>query len=221
MNDDTRTQLDSTDTQWELPAVVPILPLKDTVIYPLTAAPLAVGQERSLRLVEHVVAGNRLVALVAVKEPNVDRGEPENSFTVGTLAQISQVLRIPDGTVRLLVKGLERIRVVEYTQREPFLEARIESYPETAEGTVEVQALVRNAQSLFQRLVDLSPTLPDELATAVINLEEPLQVVYFIANSLRLELAERQELLANDSTKGKLEWLTGALNRELEVLELG
>src|SRR5579859_4527929 len=221
MDDAVKTTADQVEGVSDFPTTLPVLPLKDTVIYPLTVAPLAVGQDRSLRLIEHVVAGSRLVALVAVKEPGVDRGEPENSYDIGTLAQITQVLKIPDGTVRLLVKGLQRIRVVEYTQREPFLEARIEAYPETAEGTVEVQALVRNAQSLFQRLVDLSPTLPDELATAVINLEEPLQVVYFIANSLRLELAERQELLANDSTKGKLEWLTGALNRELEVLELG
>jgi ATP-dependent Lon protease len=221
MNDDTRTQVESTDTPWELPAVVPILPLKDTVIYPLTAAPLAVGQERSLRLVEHAVAGNRLVALVAVKDPNVERGEPENSFTIGTLAQITQVLRIPDGTVRLLVKGLQRIRVVDYTQREPFLEGRVEAAPETREDTVEVKALVGNAQALFQRLVDLSPTLPDELSTAVINLEDPLQVVYFVANSLRLDLNERQDILETDAVHGKLEWLTGRLTRELEVLELG
>ena len=106
MNDDTRNQIESTDPAWEMPEVVPILPLKDTVIYPMTAAPLAVGQDRSLRLVEHVVAGNRLVALVAVKVPNVERGEPENSFTIGTLAQITQVLRIPDGTVRLLLKEI-------------------------------------------------------------------------------------------------------------------
>src|SRR5438552_2488744 len=211
MNDDTRMQTESGDTPWELPAVVPILPLKDTVIYPLTAAPLAVGQERSLRLVEHAVAGNRLVALVAVKDPNVERGEPENSFTIGTLAQITQVLRIPDGTVRLLVKGLQRIRVIEYTQREPFLEGRVEGAPEIREETVEVKALVGNAQVLFQRLVDLSPTLPDELSTAVINLEDPLQVVYFVANSLRLDLNERQEILETDAVHGKLEWLTGRL----------
>jgi ATP-dependent Lon protease len=221
MNDEPRSTSDQNETKWETPVTVPVLPLKDTVIYPLTAAPLAVGQDRSLRLVDHVVAGNRLVGLVAVRDPEVERGEPENSFTVGTLAQISQVLRIPDGTVRLLVKGLERIRVLEYTQREPFLEARIEAYPEADDDSVEAKALVRNAQSLFQRLVDLSPSLPDELATAVINLEEPLQVVYFIANSLRLELAERQNLLEVDSVKEKLEWLTGALNRELQVLELG
>src|SRR5207245_5056110 len=111
--------------------------------------------------------------------------------------------------------------VVEYVQREPYLEARIEPYPEVADTSVEVQALVRNAQAVFQRLVDLSPTLPDELATAVINIEDPLQVVYFIANNLRLELADRQSLLIMDSVKEKLEWLTTSLARELEVHELG
>src|SRR5690348_12263112 len=112
MNDDVKTATEQSEARAELPTIVPILPLKDTVIYPLTVAPLAVGQDRSLRLIEHVVAGSRTVGLVAVREPNVDRGEPENSFDVGTLSQISQVLKIPDGTVRLLVKGIQRIRVV-------------------------------------------------------------------------------------------------------------
>jgi ATP-dependent Lon protease len=221
MDDAVKTTTDPGEGIAEVPVTVPVLPLKDTVIYPLTVAPLAVGQDRSLRLIEHVVAGSRLVGLVAVREPGVERGEPENSYDVGTLAQITQVLKIPDGTVRLLVKGLQRIRVVEYTQREPFLESRIEAYPEAIEASVEIQALVRNAQSIFQRLVDLSPTSPDEMATAVINIEEPLQVVYFIANNLRLELADRQALLAMDTLREKLDWLTVTLSRELEVLELG
>ena len=221
MHDENRSNTEQNEHKWEIPEVLPILPLKDTVIYPYTAAPLAVGQERSLRLIEHVVAGNRLVGLVAVKDPNAERGEPENSYTIGSLARIDQVLRIPDGTVRLLVRGLKRIRITEYVEREPFLVAHVEEMPETVEEGVEVEALVRNAQSLFQKLVGLSPTLPDELATAVINLEDTLQVIYFIANNLRLELIERQELLSIDSAKSKLEWLNGVLTREIEVLELG
>lgn len=221
MNDENRSNADQTEHKWEIPEVLPILPLKDTVIYPFTAAPLAVGQERSLRLVEHVVAGNRLVGLVAVKDPNAERGEPDNSYTIGTLSRIDQVLRIPDGTVRLLVRGLERIRVTDYVEQEPFLSAHVESFPEAAETGVEIEALIRNVQSLFQKLVGLSPALPDELATAVINLEDGLHVAYFITNNLRLDLVERQELLSIDSLKVKLEWLTGVLTRELEVLELG
>lgn len=221
MNDELKPSTEPGEHTFVTPEVLPILPLKDTVIYPFTAAPLAVGQERSLRLIEHAMSAGRLVGLVAVKEANVERGEPENSFTIGTAAEITQILKIPDGTVRLLVKGRERIRVLEYVEREPFLTARVESMPETLEAGVEIQALVQNAQSTFQQLVTLSPTLPDELSTAVINLEDTLQIVYFIANNLRLELNERQEMLSIDSARGKLEFLTGILTRELNVLELG
>ncbi len=221
MNDELKSGADQGERGFALPEVLPILPLKDTVIYPFTAAPLAVGQDRSLRLIEHVMNAGRLVGLVAVKEPGVERGEPENSFTIGTAAEITQILKIPDGTVRLLVKGRERIRVREYVEREPFLTAQVESLPETVETGVEMQALTQNAQSTFQQLVALSPTLPDELSTAVINLEDTLQIIYFIANNLRLELNERQELLSIDSARGKLEFLTGILTRELNVLELG
>ncbi|MBX6771580.1 MAG: endopeptidase La [Chloroflexi bacterium] len=221
MNDEIRETTDQEGQATTHPDALPILPLKDTVVYPLTTTPLAVGQERSLRLVEHVVSSNRLVGLVAVKDPTVERGEPENSYTIGTLAEITQILRIPDGTIRLLVKGKERIRVIEYVAREPFLKARVESIPETIETGVEIEALVHNAQTLFQKLVGLSSQLPDELATAVINLEDALQIVYFIANSLRLELADRQELLAMDSLRSKLEFISNIMTREIEVLELG
>src|SRR5450756_1213273 len=141
-----------------LPEILPILPLRDTVVYPQTVAPLAVGQERSLRLVDHVQSGNRLFALVAVKDPRVERGEPENVYEIGTTAKIQQILKVPDGTVRLLVQGFDRIRIVEFVQREPYLAARIERLPEVIEDGVETEALIRSAQSLFQRLVNASPT---------------------------------------------------------------
>ncbi len=205
----------------ELPDVLPILPLRDTVVYPQTVAPLAVGQERSLRLVDHVQSGNRLFGLVAVRDPKVERGEPENVFDIGTTASIQQLLKVPDGTVRLLVQGIERVRIVEFVQREPYLAARIERLPEEVEQGVEVEALIRSAQSLFQRLVNASPTLPDELVTAAINIEDPLHLCYFIANNLRLEHAQRQEFLTIDSLKAKLSWLSTSLHREVELLELG
>jgi ATP-dependent Lon protease len=205
----------------ELPEVLPVLPLRDTVVYPLTVAPLAVGQERSLRLVDHVSGGSKLFGLVAVRDPKVERGEPENVFDIGTTARIQQLLKVPDGTVRLLVQGLERIRIVEFVQREPFLAARVERLPEVIEESVEVEALIRSVQSLFQRLVNSSPTLPDELVTAAINIEDPLHLSYFIANNLRLEHAQRQDFLKIDSLEEKLTWLSNSLNREVQLLELG
>jgi len=211
----------SIERRQELPEVLPILPLRDTVVCPLTAAPLAVGQERSLRLIEHVATGNRLFGLVAVRDPKVERGEPENVFDVGTTARIQQLLRVPDGTVRLLVQGLERIRILEFVQREPYLAARVERLPEVVEEGVEIEALVRSVQGLFQQLVNGSPTLPDELVTAAINIEAPLHLCYFVANNLRLEHEQRQEFLCIDSLQAKLQWLSTALAREVQLLELG
>ena len=211
----------SIERRQELPEVLPILPLRDTVVYPLTAAPLAVGQERSLRLIEHVATGNRLFGLVAVRDPKVERGEPENVFDVGTTARIQQLLRVPDGTIRLLVQGLERIRILEFVQREPYLAARVERLPEVVEEGVEIEALVRSVQGLFQQLVNGSPTLPDELVTAAINIEAPLHLCYFVANNLRLEHEQRQEFLSIDSLQAKLQWLSAALAREVQLLELG
>ena len=174
-----------------------------------------------MRLIEHALAGDRLVGLVAVREPGVERGEPENSYTVGALAQVSQVLRIPNGTVRLLVKGLQRIRVGEYTQREPFLTAKVTASRRPSKS----RSKTRPCSGTFSRSSSGWSTsrrpCQDELATAVINIEEPLQVIYFIVNSLRLDLADRQEFLEIDSAKAKLEKLTDVLNQELEVLELG
>ena len=204
----------------EFPERLPILPLRDTVVYPQAAAPLAVGQDRSLRLVEEVTQGNRLFGLVAVRDPKVERGEPENVYNIGTTARIQQILRVPDGTVRLLVQGIERIRILEFVQREPFLVARVERHPETVEEGVEIEALVRNIQDLFQQLVNASPTMPDELATAAINFERPLQLAYFVASHLRLEHERRQEFIEIDSLRSKLHWLSLALSKEIQLLEL-
>ena len=205
----------------KVPAELPILPLKGTVVFPLTVVPLAAGQARSLRLIDDAVNGDRLVGLVMQKDPNLDAAGPGDTFEVGAMGMIHQMMRVPDGTVRLAIQGLERIRLGEFTQREPYLKAKVEHAPEIVEDTLEVQALVRNALDLFQRLVSLVGNLPDELLTAAINVDEPRQLLYFIASNLRLEPEQRQQLLELDSVRAKLELLNGFMSRELEVLELG
>ncbi len=203
------------------PFDVPILPLKDTVVYPLTVVPLAVGQERSLRLVDDVVMGDRLVGLFAQHNAETALAGPGEVFEVGTLGKVHQMLKMPDGTVRLVMQGLQRIRVLEYTDEQPYLKARVERISETEEEGVEIEAMARNAVSLFQRLVNLSPYLPEELVAAAMNLDGARQLAYFVAMNLRLELQQRQEFLEVDSIKDKLQTLTIYLNKELEVLELG
>jgi ATP-dependent Lon protease len=205
----------------DLPDALPILPLKDTVVYPFAVVPLGVGKERSVKLIDEAMRGPRLVGLVAQKDSDVDVAGPNDCFRVGTVARIARLLRIPDGTIQVIVQGLERITILDWVAEEPFLTARVQASPESTAVDMETEALKRNAIELFQRLVSLVQYLPNELAVAALNLENPLQVVYLIASAVQMDLELRQEMLELDSIRAKLEKLTAFLNRELEVLELG
>ncbi|HEX8995637.1 MAG TPA: endopeptidase La [Ktedonobacterales bacterium] len=205
----------------EIPDELAVLPLKDTVVYPFSVMPLGIGKERSIRLIDDVMRGSRLVALVAQKDSSVEEAGPEDCYRVGVVARIARMLRMPDGTMNIIVQGLDRITITEYTETEPFLKARVKRLPETTEDGVEIEARTRTAIDLFQRLVNLVQYLPDQLAMAVMNLEDPRQIVYLIAGNAQMDLELRQELLEMDSVRAKLDRVTVFLTRELEVLELG
>lgn len=205
-----------------IPNELPILPLKGVVVYPLTVLPLNVGQARSLRLVDDVVKEtNRLIGLVTIKNDKFEDAGPDDLFEIGTAAVIHRMLRAPDGTVRLIVQGMERIRIKEYSALEPYLKARIELAPEKVEKDVQIEALTRNTVELFRKLVSLSQTLPEELLMAAMNVEDPRQLVYMIATSLRIDLKQAQELLEIDDVQEKLVRLDALLTKEVDVLELG
>jgi len=210
-------------TKRPIPDILPILPLKDTVVFPMTVFPLAVGQERSIRLIEEVIASSepRLVGLVAQKDAEVEQAGPGDSYMIGTVAEVHKLLKVPDGTVRLAVQGLQKFEIVEYVQTEPYLKARIRIIEDVEESGVEVEALMRNSIALFQRLVALVPQIPDDLLMAAINVEEPRQLAYLIATSVRMELEQRQQILETANVRTKLEKLNTFLTKELEVLELG
>ena len=203
------------------PDVLPILPLRGVVVYPQTAVPLTVGQPRSVRLVDDVVAGDKLVGLVAAINPELETPGPTDLYRVGTIATVHRLLRAPDGTVRLLVQGMERFRVGEFVAEEPFLKAKIHLAPERVEKGLEVDALARNARDQFGQIAQLIPSLPEELISSILSLEDPLQTVYTIANFQRIDLADAQQLLELDSVTEKLRKLVSLLVRELEVLTLG
>jgi ATP-dependent Lon protease len=200
---------------------LPILPLRGTVVFPLTVVPLAAAQPRSLRLIDQVMSGDRTVAMVMQKDAEQEGAGPDDVYQVGTIATIHQMMRVPDGSVRLAVQGVERMRIVEFLEEEPFLLAKVQRVPETIEDTVEVQALTRNTLDLFQRLVSLVAHLPDELVTAALNIDEPRHLVYLVATNLRMDADERQKLLELDSVRDKLATLNAFIGKELEVLELG
>jgi ATP-dependent Lon protease len=204
-----------------LPEVLPILPLRGTVVYPQTAIPITVGQPRSIRLIDDVVPGERLIGLAAAHDPDNELPGPDEIYRVGTVAAVHRLFRAPDGTIRLLVQGLARIQIEEYVSTDPYLVARVRLHPEFAENNIEVQALTRNVVAQFGRLAELVPSIPGELITSALNVDDPLQLVYAIATYIRIDLKDSQELLELDAVTAKLRRLMDILNKELEVLELG
>jgi ATP-dependent Lon protease len=204
------------------PDIIPVLPLRGVVVYPQTAVPLTIGQPRSIRLVDDVsVTTEKLVGLVAARNPDLEEPGPKDLYQVGTIATVHRLFRAPDNTIRLLVQGLMRFRVVELVETEPYLKARIEILPETVETGLEVDALARSARDQFEQISGLTPSIPRELVASITGLEDPLQTAYTIANFQRIELKDAQSLLELDSTKAKLEKLVDLLVRETDVLSLG
>ncbi len=203
------------------PDVLPILPLRGVVVYPHTAVPLTVGQPRSIKLVDDVVATDKLVGLVAAINPELETPGPTDLYRVGTIATVHRLLKAPDGTVRLLVQGMARFRLGEFLAEEPYLKAKVQFSPEMVEEGLEVDALARNARDQFEQIAQLIPSLPEELISSVLSLENPLQTVYTIANFQRIDLTDAQHLLELDSVTEKLRKLVGLLVGELEVLTLG
>jgi ATP-dependent Lon protease len=213
---------DENQAQLEIPDSLPILPLRGLVVYPETAVPLTIGQPRSIRLVDDVVAGeDRLIGLVTSKDPELEIPEPKDLYEIGTVAMIHRLFRAPDGTIRLLVQGTARFKLGEFVQHEPYLKAQIHLIPETEEEGVEVEALARNARDQFAHIGELITSIPRELVASVQAIEDPLQTVYTIANFQRMDLIAAQSLLELDSVKEKLHKLVGILTREIEVLEIG
>ncbi len=200
---------------------LPVLPLRGVVVYPMMWLPLPIGQERSIRLVEQTLPNNRIIALVTSLDEGAEEPAPGQIHTVGAAAQIHRVLKTPDGTMRLLVQGLERIRILEYTQEKPYLRARIEIIPETMEDGIEMEAVMRAVQQLFRKLIELEPQMPDELAIMSMNVDDGRQLAYLVASSMRLRLTDAQAILEMDSVRDKLLRLTSLLKKEVEVLELG
>jgi ATP-dependent Lon protease len=204
-----------------IPDELPILPLKDTVIYPFAVQPLGVGQERSIRLIDEVMRGNRLVVLVAQKSAEIEQAGQEDIFKIGTVSRIARMIRMPDGTIQIIVQGLERVEIGEFTQEKPYLVARVTLKPDIQEADDETEAIKRNVVGYFQRLVALVQNVPEGVAAAALNLEEARQVVYVIATFVQMELELRQTLLELDSVHAKLENLSSFLAHELEIFELG
>jgi len=205
----------------DLPPGLPVLPLRDTVTFPDALTPLAVGQERSIRLINDVLSGNRMLAMVASRDPALDAPGPDQMYMVGVAGTVARMLKVPDGTLRILVQGGPRIRITDWATDTPYLVARIEEMPDVVEEGPELTALMRNVQRTFSSIIEEVPYLPEELQMAVANVDDPSTLSHLIAGALRIGTEERQRLLEEVDVAKRLRHLSELLARELEVVAIG
>ncbi len=205
----------------EVPPKLPVLPLKETVVFPQSMTPLAIGQERSIKLIDDVVSGDRMLALLTVRNAEVEQAGFDDLFEIGTAAVIHRMLRIPDGTLRILVQGLERIRLDQRLTEDPYPIGEFSELPDIVVENKEIEALVHAVQNQFARVVELVPTMPDELQLAAANIDDASMLTYLVASTLRLPTEEKQQLLELIDVEQRLRQTVKILSRELEVFELG
>lgn len=204
----------------EIPSELPILPLRNTVAYPFTVLPLAVGIARSVRLIEDALEKDRLIGLVAMKDPEVQEPLPGQVYETGTVALIQRVARTPDNALQVVVQGIERFRVTSWLDPSPYLRARITLAPDTVEEGVELDALKRTLVDLAREVMSLLPNVHREFGAFLDKVKDPRFLVYLVASNARLDIPDGQVILETDSLKEKLRKLVSHLGREREVLAL-
>ncbi|WP_372788343.1 endopeptidase La [Paraconexibacter sp.] len=205
----------------DLPGALPVLPLRETVPLPDSLTPLAVGQERSVQLINDVLAGDRMLVMVASRTPELEAPGPDDLYEVGVVGQVARMLKVPDGTLRILVQGQQRVRIESWERETPYLVGRISEMPDVLEESPQLTALTRNVQETFNTIVEEVPYLPEELQLAVSNIEDPAALTHLITGSLRLKTEEKQELLEEIDVAKRLRRLVEVLARELEVISIG
>jgi len=204
-----------------IPKELPILPLRDTVAFPFSVIPLAVGIARSVKLVEDAMQADNLVGLVASKDATIEEPLPGQVHEIGTVARILRVVRGQDGTMQVVVQGLERFRVLHWISSEQYLRARITPAPEIVESDLEIEALMASLRELGREVVELSPNIPNEAARFLATITDPRYLAYLVAANGQLESSEAQRVLEMDSVKEKLRALIAQLGHQKEVLSLG
>lgn len=202
--------------------VLPLLPLRGMIVFPYMVIPLEVGREKSISALEDAMVHERLILLSAQREAGIDEPEPEDIYSVGTLAEIKQLMKLPDGTIRVLVEGMARMRIVEFVQGSPFFRVRAQSLQEeeSDERNLETEAFMRAAIEQFEQYVKVGKKVPAEVLPAISNLDEPGRLADTIASHLVLRLEDKQSILEAPSPLQRLQKLHEILTREMEILEL-
>ena len=210
------------EKKFVVPEILPILPVRDTVLFPGAVLPLTVGRESSLALVNALQGDEKMLGVVAQLDPRIEDPSAADLHKVGTLARVHKTVKMPNGNVVIFLEGLQRVQVVDLIGLRPYLRAKVEAQPDIlGEADTELEALERNAQELFRDVVSHSPQLSDDLQSAAMNIDDPGRLADFIAGTLpSLSTLLRQELIETSSVRRRLETLIRELSKELEVLEL-
>jgi len=203
------------------PREAPVLPLRQTVLFPFALLPFTVGREKSVKLLQDVMAGDRTLALIMQRDGAEDDPAPEGLYEIGTLATVTRMVRVAENRYTVLVQGGARVRRIETLTTDPYLKVRIEPLGETEPNDIETEARVKTLLSQFERIVALSPTIPDEAVATAKSQPGPGRLADFIASLLDLQASDKQKLLELLDVKKRLEALTEMLERELQVLEVG
>ncbi len=202
-----------------IPEELPILPAGENILFPSIIIPLATQEQRIVQLIDAAIAAeNKIIGVFA---QHAESPPPDSLYSIGSAALVVRMFKLPDGSIRAFIQGLTRIRLKEITQTEPFLRAKVEVVEEREEKTTELEALNRNLLNLFQKVVEIAPNLPAELSIAAMNMPGPGDLADFVAAHINLKRDEGQEILETLDVTERIKKLTGYINRELELLELG
>ena len=204
----------------KIPDELPILPLRNAVLYPGAIIPLSVGRQKSVQLVETALKGDRIIGLVAQRSPTIDDPTWTDVFQIGTAAKIIKTFKVNDETENLVVQGLVRFRILSGVQLDPFHRARVEQIPDPPVAGAEMEALIRNIKILASKAIELSPNIPDEASQIIENVEDPNYLCYLIAGNINIDVPKRQEILEIVDPRARLQKVLEYLQNEVQVLGL-
>lgn len=208
------------EKQFKLPEEIGILPIRSAVAFPGTVMPLAIGRERSKKLISDIIPQETIFGLIAQKKAEVDDPTPDDLYQVGTAAAVLKVIHMPQGSINIIVHGIARFRVVEFTARQPYLKARVQMLPTQTRMSKKLQALVVSVRHIANKVVQLSPNMPEEATMLLENIQDPSALADFLAATLNIPVEQKQLLLEELDTNRRLEQISIALANQLEVLEL-
>jgi ATP-dependent Lon protease len=211
---------DGEEVAEQIPQTLPLLPVRDAVYFPHMIFPLVVGRERSIRALDDAMEHGRYLLLSAQKQVGIDEPTPDDIYRIGVAAEIMQILKVPDGTVRVMLEGLVRVKILDYLSTDPLMRVKAETIPVREEKGIEIEAMMRQVSSQFEQIVNMGRTIPPEALFNVMNIDEPGKLADSITPYLAIKVEAKQEILETIPPRERLEKLSLILNRETEILEI-